>query len=39
MSIAAIKALVQLVAAPSFWEKTTHGLDEVVSLREKRGAA
>jgi cellulose synthase/poly-beta-1,6-N-acetylglucosamine synthase-like glycosyltransferase len=27
MSIAAIKALVQLIGAPSFWEKTAHGLD------------
>jgi cellulose synthase/poly-beta-1,6-N-acetylglucosamine synthase-like glycosyltransferase len=27
MSIAAAKALVQLVSAPTFWEKTTHGLD------------
>lgn len=27
MSIAAVKALVQLVSVPSFWEKTTHGLD------------
>ncbi|MDD7965824.1 glycosyltransferase [Actinomycetospora lemnae] len=27
MSLAAIKAGVQLVAAPSYWEKTTHGLD------------
>ena len=26
MSIAAIKAGIQLVAQPSFWEKTTHGL-------------
>jgi cellulose synthase/poly-beta-1,6-N-acetylglucosamine synthase-like glycosyltransferase len=26
MSVAAIKAGVQLIAAPSFWEKTTHGL-------------
>ena len=26
MSIAATKAAVQLVVAPSFWEKTTHGL-------------
>lgn len=26
MSIAALKAAVQLVVAPSFWEKTTHGL-------------
>jgi len=28
MSIAATKALLQLVLAPSFWEKTTHGLGE-----------
>ncbi len=28
MSMAAIKALVQLVSSPSFWEKTVHGLDE-----------
>ncbi|MGH2445279.1 MAG: glycosyltransferase [Candidatus Limnocylindria bacterium] len=27
MSIAGIKAFVQLLTAPSFWEKTTHGLD------------
>jgi glycosyltransferase XagB len=27
MSIAAIKALIQLFHAPSFWEKTSHGLD------------
>ncbi len=27
MSIASVKALVQLITAPSFWEKTTHGLD------------
>jgi cellulose synthase/poly-beta-1,6-N-acetylglucosamine synthase-like glycosyltransferase len=27
MSIAAIKAFVQLISAPSLWEKTTHGLD------------
>jgi cellulose synthase/poly-beta-1,6-N-acetylglucosamine synthase-like glycosyltransferase len=27
MSIAAVKAGIQLVSAPSFWEKTTHGLD------------
>ena len=26
MSITAVKAAVQLVIAPSFWEKTTHGL-------------
>jgi len=28
MSMAAIKAALQLVIAPSYWEKTTHGLDE-----------
>ena len=27
MSIAAIRALVQLAVAPSFWEKSVHGLD------------
>ena len=27
MSIAAVKAAIQLVSAPSYWEKTTHGLD------------
>jgi glycosyltransferase XagB len=27
MSIAAIKAFIQLLIAPYFWEKTTHGLD------------
>ena len=27
MSVGAIKALIQLVFAPSYWEKTTHGLD------------
>jgi cellulose synthase/poly-beta-1,6-N-acetylglucosamine synthase-like glycosyltransferase len=27
MSIAAIRAFAQLITAPSFWEKTTHGLD------------
>jgi cellulose synthase/poly-beta-1,6-N-acetylglucosamine synthase-like glycosyltransferase len=27
MSIAAAKALIQLVSAPTFWEKTAHGLD------------
>jgi cellulose synthase/poly-beta-1,6-N-acetylglucosamine synthase-like glycosyltransferase len=31
MSIAAIKAAVQLLAAPTFWEKTAHGLDRVVA--------
>jgi glycosyltransferase XagB len=28
MSLAVIKAAVQLVSAPSFWEKTVHGLDD-----------
>jgi cellulose synthase/poly-beta-1,6-N-acetylglucosamine synthase-like glycosyltransferase len=27
MSIAAAKAVIQLVSAPTFWEKTAHGLD------------
>ncbi len=27
MSLAAVKAMVQLVTQPSYWEKTTHGLD------------
>ena len=27
MSIAAIRALVQLLVAPSFWEKSVHGLE------------
>ena len=29
MSLAVIKAAVQLVTAPSFWEKTVHGLDQL----------
>jgi cellulose synthase/poly-beta-1,6-N-acetylglucosamine synthase-like glycosyltransferase len=29
MSLAVVKAAVQLISAPSFWEKTVHGLDEV----------
>jgi cellulose synthase/poly-beta-1,6-N-acetylglucosamine synthase-like glycosyltransferase len=28
MSLAVIKAAVQLISAPSFWEKTVHGLDQ-----------
>jgi cellulose synthase/poly-beta-1,6-N-acetylglucosamine synthase-like glycosyltransferase len=27
MSLAALKAAIQLLSAPSYWEKTTHGLD------------
>ena len=26
MSVAAVKAMWQLVVTPSFWEKTTHGI-------------
>jgi glycosyltransferase XagB len=33
MSIAAIKAMSQLVAAPAFWEKTVHGLDRMPASR------
>jgi cellulose synthase/poly-beta-1,6-N-acetylglucosamine synthase-like glycosyltransferase len=33
MSLAAVKALVQLVAAPNYWEKTAHGLDLAESPR------
>lgn len=36
MSIAAVKAMVQLITAPSFWEKTTHGLDR--AAKEPRHA-
>jgi glycosyltransferase XagB len=28
MSLAAYKALIQLITAPSYWEKTVHGLDK-----------
>jgi cellulose synthase/poly-beta-1,6-N-acetylglucosamine synthase-like glycosyltransferase len=28
MSVAAVKAAAQLVTAPSYWEKTVHGLDQ-----------
>ncbi|WP_426573599.1 glycosyltransferase family 2 protein [Aquihabitans sp. McL0605] len=28
MSLSAIKAAIQLISAPTFWEKTTHGLDQ-----------
>jgi glycosyltransferase XagB len=28
MSLAVVKAAVQLISAPSFWEKTVHGLDD-----------
>jgi cellulose synthase/poly-beta-1,6-N-acetylglucosamine synthase-like glycosyltransferase len=40
MSIAAIKAILQLVHAPSFWEKTFHGLDrrQEAEVRERAAA-
>lgn len=38
MSVAAIKAFVQLLSAPSFWEKTAHGLDRPAE-RIRRAAA
>ena len=28
MSMAAVKALFQVVVRPAFWEKTVHGLDQ-----------
>ncbi len=38
MSIAAVKAFLQLTIAPWFWEKTTHGLDEMpVEFRPSGG--
>jgi cellulose synthase/poly-beta-1,6-N-acetylglucosamine synthase-like glycosyltransferase len=39
MSIAAIKALVQLLHAPSFWEKTVHGLDQIPDASLSKRAA
>ena len=40
MSVAAAKALIQLVLAPTFWEKTAHGLDpkEQAAKPEQVGA-
>jgi hypothetical protein len=38
MSIAAVKAVLQLLLAPSYWEKTTHGLD-VPMLKSSSAAA
>jgi cellulose synthase/poly-beta-1,6-N-acetylglucosamine synthase-like glycosyltransferase len=35
MSIAAVKAAIQLLAAPTFWEKTAHGLDRAVPPPER----
>jgi glycosyltransferase XagB len=39
MSVAGIKAVVQLVTAPSFWEKTTHGLDRGLAVESESAAA
>jgi glycosyltransferase XagB len=39
MSIAAIKAVIQLFHAPSFWEKTAHGLDRPSDERVLERAA
>ena len=36
MSIAAVKAMWQLVVTPSFWEKTAHGLDAGATLKRTR---
>jgi cellulose synthase/poly-beta-1,6-N-acetylglucosamine synthase-like glycosyltransferase len=38
MSVAAVKAVIQLVSCPSYWEKTTHGLDRKPEAAA-RGAA
>jgi hypothetical protein len=38
MSIAAIRALLQLTVAPSFWEKSVHGLDRRDDSRRTEGA-
>jgi cellulose synthase/poly-beta-1,6-N-acetylglucosamine synthase-like glycosyltransferase len=38
MSLAACKALLQLVIAPSFWEKTTHGLGSTEAEVSHAGA-
>lgn len=39
MAIAAVKALVQLVTAPSYWEKTRHGLDLGPETASERAVA
>ena len=39
MSIAAVKALLQLIHAPSFWEKTYHGLDQAQQPERRERAA
>lgn len=37
MSLAVAKAAVQLVSAPSFWEKTVHGLDQAAAATVGEG--
>jgi len=39
MSMAATKAALQLITAPSFWEKTQHGLDTRIEPEEPRRVA
>lgn len=39
MSIAALKAVLQLLTAPSYWEKTQHGLDDETILAEVQSSA
>jgi cellulose synthase/poly-beta-1,6-N-acetylglucosamine synthase-like glycosyltransferase len=34
MSLAVTKAAVQLISAPSFWEKTVHGLDQASPVKD-----
>jgi len=38
MSLAAMKAAIQLITAPSFWEKTVHGLDRPATPAPPRTA-
>ena len=38
MSIAALRAVLQLVVAPSFWEKSVHGLDRPLASEEGQPA-
>ena len=39
MSMAALRAVVELVTAPSHWEKTTHGLADPTAVIVRSGAA
>jgi cellulose synthase/poly-beta-1,6-N-acetylglucosamine synthase-like glycosyltransferase len=38
MSVAAVRALLQLVIAPSFWEKSVHGLDQELMVKASPNA-